>query len=205
MALSYQVSASGVPALLTLGEIRLEGLTLQLTVSVVRGVAGELQLTPHPGVVLDLPQDLLAVLGWNWARLIRTPSGWRSKLRMKGAAAGRTARAQAALDTAAAHLASTLAEPPARFHERLRAARWGVVLRRGIPTLNVLVLLVVVLLMPKLDTSFGSGLWMLMYHVPTVLIALSFCLQELPQFEFPPLPRRSRALSWRVAPVAGAG
>jgi hypothetical protein len=205
MALSYQVSASGVPALLTLGEIRLEGLTLQLTVSVVRGVAGELQLTPHPGVVLDLPQDLLAVLGWNWARLIRTPSGWRSKLRMKGAAAGRTARAQAALDTAAAHLASTLAEPPARFHERLRAARWGVVLRRGIPTLNVLVLLGVVLLMPKLDTSFGSGLWMLMYHVPTVLIALSFCLQELPQFEFPPLPRRSRALSWRVAPVAGAG
>jgi hypothetical protein len=206
MARSYQVSAvAGGPVALSLGEIHLDGLTLQLNVSMVRGVAGELQLTPHPGVVLDLPQDLLAVMGWNWARLIRTPAGWRSRLRMKGAAVRRTARAEAALDAAAAHLARTLAEPPARFHERLRAARWGVVMRRGIPTLNVLVLLGVVLLMPKLDTRWGSGLWMLMYHVPTVLIALSFCLQELPQFEFPPLPRRSRAPSWRVAPVAGPG
>jgi hypothetical protein len=41
--------------------------------------------------------------------------------------------------------------------------------------------------------------------VPTVLIALSFCLQELPQFEIPPLPRRSRAPSWRAAPTASAG
>jgi hypothetical protein len=205
MSRSYHVSAQAAPAVLTQGEIRLDGLTLSLTVSLVRGVAGELQLTPAPGVVLELPQDLLAVIGWNWARLIRSPAGWKSKLRMKGPTAGRTARAEAALDRVAAHLVRTLAEPPARFHERLRAARWGVVLRRGIPTLNVLLLLAVVLLMPKLDTHFGSGLWMLLYHVPTVLIALSFCLQELPQFEIPPLPRRSRSPSWRAAPPASAG
>ncbi len=205
MARSYQVGSQAGAAALALGEIRLDALTLRLTVSMVRGVAGELALTPAPGVLLDLPQDLLAVIGWNWARLIRTPGGWKSKLRMKGPARSRTARAEAALDRAATHLARTLAEPPARFHDRLRAARWGVVLRRGIPTLNLLVLLAVVLLMPKLDTSFGSGLWMLLYHVPTVLIALSFCLQELPQFEIPPLPRRSRAPSWRVMPAATTG
>jgi hypothetical protein len=205
MSRSYHVSAPAGPAALTQGEIRLDGLTLSMTVSLVRGVAAELQLTPAPGVVLGLPQDLLAVIGWNWARLIRSPTGWKSKLRMKGPTAGRTPRAEAALDRVAGHLVRTLAEPPARFHERLLAARWGVVLRRGIPTLNVLVLLAVVLLMPRLDTRFGSGLWMLLYHVPTVLIALSFCLQELPQFEIPPLPRRSRASSWRAAPAASAG
>jgi hypothetical protein len=205
MSRSYHVSAQAAPAVLTQGEVRLDGLTLSLTVSLVRGVAGELQLTPAPGVVLEFPQDLLAVIGWNWARLIRSPAGWKSKLRMKGPTAGRTARAEAALERVASHLVRTLAEPPARFHERLLAARWGVVLRRGIPTLNVLLLLAVVLLMPRLDTHFGSGLWMLLYHVPTVLIALSFCLQELPQFEIPPLPRRSRAPSWRVAPTTSAG
>jgi hypothetical protein len=205
IARSYQVGLPGGPPALTQGIVQLDGLTLTMAVSLVRGVAAELQLTPAPGRVLALPQDLLAVIGWNWARLIRTPGGWKSRVRMKGSALRRTARAEAALDRAAAHLAQTLAEAPGRFHERHVLARWGVVLRRGIPTLNVLVLLAVVLLMPRLDTSFGSGLWMLLYHVPTVLIALSFCLQELPQFEIPPLPRRSRAPSWQDLPAPAPG
>jgi hypothetical protein len=44
----------------------------------------------------------------------------------------------------------------------------------------------------------GMSPWMLLYHVPTALVALSFWLQELPQFEIPPLPRRSSAATWRI-------
>jgi hypothetical protein len=35
-----------------------------------------------------------------------------------------------------------------------------------------------------------------LYHAPTLLIALSFMLQELPRFEIPPLPRRLSAQQW---------
>ena len=41
------------------------------------------------------------------------------------------------------------------------------------------------LVSPRLDVGETPGLWLMLYHVPTVLIALSFCLQELPQFEIP--------------------
>jgi hypothetical protein len=34
--------------------------------------------------------------------------------------------------------------------------------------------------------------------VPTALIALSFCLQDLARFEIAPWPRRSAAPDWRV-------
>ncbi len=192
----------GGAAVLTRGVLQFDRLRLVMTVSLVRGVSAELQLTPVGSGPLQLPEDLLAVLGWDWARLISERGGWRTRLRLRGPALRRTARAEAALDRAARHLARTLAEPPPRFHERHRGARWGVALRRAIPVLTPLALLATVLGMPKLDTSGGLGLWWLLYHVPTVLIAVSFCLQELPRFEIPPLPRRGNAGDW---PTHSAG
>jgi hypothetical protein len=44
----------------------------------------------------------------------------------------------------------------------------------------------------------------LLYHVPTALIALSFCLQELPAFEIPPWPHRADGLDWVADPPPGA-
>lgn len=197
VARSHWTDAVAGTLVLTRGEVRVDGLALVMTVSMVRGVSAELVLTPAPGLTTDLPEDLLAVLGWDWARLVKAPGRWTTRLRLRGNALRRTRRAEAALDRAALHLARTLAEPPARYHEAHLAARWGVVLRRSIPVLTPVALLITVLGMPKLDTSGGPGLWWLLYHVPTVLIALSFCLQELPRFEIPPLPRRSRLASWR--------
>jgi len=187
--------AGRVQPVLTRGVVQAGGLTLVMTVSAVPGVAADLTLTPLPGRAFDLPQDLLAVLGWDWARLIPQPQGWRSKRRLRGRALRRTRTAEAALQHAAAHLAQTLAEPPARFHERHAAARFGVLLRRAIPLLTPPALVAVVLGLPKVDVD-GSPLWRLLYHLPTLLILLSFRLQELPQFEVPPWPRRSRAPTW---------
>ena len=195
----------GAPWLLTRAVAELDGLRLTLTLSAVRGVPAELVLSPAPGAtpgrVVEPPEDLLAVLGWDWARLIADKDSWRTKLRLRGGPHKRSRSAEIALDRAAVHLARTLAEPPGRFHERWVAARWGVVFRRAIPLLTFIALLVAVAFIPRAALDRGSGLWMLFFQVPTALIALSFCLQELPQYEIPPWPRRSAAACWRSTPA----
>jgi hypothetical protein len=160
-------SGSGDAApLLSHGVVQVDGLLLTLTLPAVRGVAAQLTLVPGPGESLKLPEDLLAVLGWNWTRLVRSGEGWRSRLRLRGTRAA-------------------------------RSARYRVWFRRAIPLLTLLALLGVVLSMAHYGLGRQSGLWILFFRLPTALIALSFCLQELPQYEIPPWPRRARATPWR--------
>jgi hypothetical protein len=203
---SYRVAtgkaaSSDTPELLlTSGGVRVDGLILTLTLPAVRGVSPELVLQATDLEPLDLPEDLLAVLGWDWARLIRDKSGWKTRLRLRGDERRRTRGTEAALERAAVHLARTLSEPPSCFHDRLLAARWGVVFRRAIPSLTALCLIVAVAIVPRVAQVENPGRWLLLFHLPTALLALSFFLQELPQFEIPPLPRRSGAAGWRLAP-----
>lgn len=179
------------------GVVAVDGLRLTLNVLDVRGAAGDLVLTPLPAGAMDLPEDLLAVLGWHWARLVPNPTGWTSRVRLRGRGARRTQAAEAALDRAAQHLAQVMAEPPIRFHQRHWRARWGVVLRRGIPSLTAIGLVAGSLLLPRLTGQQQAGLWMALHYVPIALLALSFTLQELARFEIPPLPRRPRSVHWR--------
>jgi len=208
LARSYLSQAAGRgPAALVLTRAALQAkgagqtLKLEMNVSAVRGVAADLSLVSLKEP-LALPQDLLAVLGWHWTRLVPARQGWKSKLRLRGNAARRTAAAEAALDRAAVHLAQTLCEAPARFHDRHVRARLGVVARRAIPLLTPLVLVATILLMPRLEFSGSPGLWLVLYHVPTVLIMLSFRLQELPTLAIPPWPQRSSAADWRLGAAA---
>jgi hypothetical protein len=180
----------------------LDALTLTLNVPAVRGVSGDITLVAMPGEPLELPEDLLAVLGWDWARLVRDRSGWNTRLRLRGSPARRTLKAEAALDAVAAHLARTLSEPPALFHDRLVAARWGVTFRRAIPVLTIVALLVAVATLPRFAVDQNPALLMLLFHVPTAFIVFSLCMQELARFEIPPVPRRSLAVAWRQ-PSAG--
>ena len=197
-ARSYRVQAGGT-VVLTQGVAQVHGvgpaIKLTLDVTAVRGVAADILLVATREH-LALPEDLLAVLGWSWTRLVPGREGWKSKLRLRGSLAARTARAEQALDQAATHLAQTLAEAPGRFHDLHALRRLGVVLRRAIPLLTPLLLVATILLMPRIDTSEGMAMWMVLYHVPTALIVLSFCLQELPTLKPPPWPRRSAAPDW---------
>ena len=179
------------------GEAWIDGLKLVLKLMEVRGTAGDIALEPAPGEALDLPEDLLAVLGWNWAPLQRNATGWNSKLRLRGQGAQRSRRAEAALGVAAQHLAQVMAAPPAQFHQRHRWARWGVVLRRSIPSLTAIGLIATALLLPRLTNGEHSGLMMALHYVPIAVLALSFSLQEMARFEIPPWPRRAKAASWR--------
>lgn len=199
--LARHLVADGVNETLARGEIRLDGLRLEMRVSPVRGVAAEIRLVETGEASLALPEDLLAVLGWDWTRLVRERQGWHTRLRLRGGPTRRTRTANAALDAAAIHLARTLAEPPWRFHERHLRARLFAVFRRSIPLLTPIALVITVLAMPRLNVE-ANPTWLLLYHVPTALIALAFLLQELPTFALPPWPRARREPSWQVSRAA---
>jgi hypothetical protein len=197
-------AANPSPPLLRHGEVQLDGLQLAFDISAVRGVSAEITLTPVTGQPLWLPQDLLAVLGWDWARLITKQALWTSRYRLRGDGARRTASAEQALVRATVHLSRVLAEPPSTFHTRHLAARWGVVARRSIPTLTALGMIGGVFLLPRLAPNQDPGVWLALHYAPIALLAVAFGLQELPQFEIPPLPRPLRRPDWREPATVGA-
>ena len=192
----YALRSDALAPVLTSGVVQVDGATLTLTVPAVCNVSANVELVATPGQWLDMPQDLLAVLGWPWSPVSPGLNGWTGKFRLRGTSDKRTRRAEAALELAARHLAQTLAAPPSDFLDQHLAARWRVVLRRAIPVLTPLSMLVTVLAMPRLGLDTIPGLWTLVYQVPTVLIAISFMTQDLPQFEIPPWPRRLTASRW---------
>jgi hypothetical protein len=207
IARSYRLLPGADPApgtstskILTHWRAELDGLSVAFTAPARKGdPEGDIELRPTAGSVLKLPEDLLAVQGWDWELLDRKKHGWRSGLRLRGAEPERSRRAEMKLEGMAAHLARTLAEAPSRFHERWAAARWGVALRRAIPVLIFLVLLAGALATSRLHIASDSGLWMVLFNAPPLLFLLIFCMRKLPRIEIPPLPRRSKAPDWRDA------
>jgi len=71
----------GAEPMFTEGSVRLGELGLDMSVPSTSGVAASIMLTPAAGETLALPQDLLAVLGWNWAPLQRSGGAWKSRVR----------------------------------------------------------------------------------------------------------------------------
>ncbi len=222
MALDHHIVLRADPAagsdltpLLTLthATAQIAGLTLKVRVPTVTGVPAELSLTAATGDRIELPDDLLAVLGWPWSRLQRVERGWTGVLRLSGkdevrhgvATTTRSRDARARLQTTAEHLARTLAEPPRRFHERWAARRWGVTLRRATPLLGGVALLLGAAAVPRIDLAEDSVLRMLIFHAPPLLLVALFCMREMPRIEIPPLPRVSTAPHWREGASTEAG
>jgi hypothetical protein len=158
--------------------------------------------TRAPGHALaELPDDLLEVLGRGWARLDAGPSGWTSHTGLGGRGTARYRDAEARLRRAAAHLARTFSEPPARYAERLRGARWSVAARRSVPLAAVVALVAAAAVFPSLGLSRESPVWMLIFNAPPLLLALFFSLREMPRITLPRAPRRVRDDAWRPMPI----
>lgn len=187
------------PVLMHQATAQLDGLHLHMKVSPVKGISGEIQLEATGDETLALPDDLLAVLGWSWARLIPRQQGWTTRLRLRGEGVKRCRDAETKLELAVRHLAKTLAEPPARFHDQRVGARWGVVARRTLPLLGSAAMIAAAFLFAKLepDLAQDSVFRMLIFHAPPILLVILFSLNELPRVEIPPLPHRPQGDSWR--------
>jgi hypothetical protein len=192
------VNRLALPLRLTEAVVQVPGLQLTMRLPATHGISANLELVERDNATLTLPEDLLAVLGWNWSRLVRNASGWHARLRIRGRNPQRTLRAEQELDRAATHLARTMQEAPAQFHDRHRLARWRVALRRAIPILTPICTGIAVLVMPVFEFREHPGMWIVLSQIPTALIALSFTTQDLARFEIPPWPRRSVATRWQT-------
>ncbi len=203
MAYSHRVDQNehgkDAPALLTRAVAQVGHLTTTVAMPVVKGLAAEVALVDSTKDSIELPDDLLAVIGWDWAPLIETDEGWRTKVRLRGSGLKQTRSAQAKIEKTVAHLAQRLSEPPARFHERFMVARWWSAVRRSIPVLTCLAIIGLALALPAEKVRESNFPVMAFMNLPLLIIGLSFTLQEGSRIEVPGPPRRSKAPSWRRA------
>jgi hypothetical protein len=191
--------------LLIRGAAQVQGLTLTLKAQTGRGMPADLELRTENGDSIELPEDMLAVIGWDWRRLGRVKQGWKSTLRLRGKEPDRSRDAEVKLTRTVEHLAETLGESPAHYHERLVAARWNVAFRRAIPLLIGLGLIFGAPAIQFLELSEGSLIRMLIFHSPPLLMVLFFSMKEMPRIEIPPFPKPLTAPAWREVPSSPPG
>ena len=187
--------------ILTHATAQIGTLTVTMKLPAHGSIPAELELKPLAGTQMALPEDLLAVLGWSWARLIRVGARWTCSLRLRGKAQARSGDAEQKLECTAVHLAQTLAESPVHFHERWRARRWRVTGRRAVPLLVTATLIGLAAAVPSMGLSEDSLARLVIFQTPPLLLVLVFCFRELPQIEIPPWPRRLTQQRWDAPPV----
>lgn len=187
-----------VPLRFVRAEAAVAGLTLRLAMASGRHLGATLELRGAKDDPIELPHDLLAVLGWDFSPLsLDEPGRWIGSVRVRGRGARRTRRLETRMAQVTEHLQRTLAESPRRFHERFRAARWGAAFRRAIPVLTLVFMIVGALALPSGFTDGHPALRLLLMNVPLYVLALSFTIQERARVELPPLPRPLTAAAWR--------
>lgn len=194
--------ASGGPVLIE-ASARIKGLNLAAKADRRRGMPVEIKLTADPGEELRLPEDLLAVLGWSWRPLVHIVSYWRGTINVARKEPKRTPEIEYKLGRTVTHLARTLDQSPAHFHQAHRRARWRVTFQRAIPLLLGLALLAATPLIRFLDMDDNSILRMLIFHAPPFMLVGFFLMREMPRLEIPPFPRPLLNRAW-IVPVAGA-
>jgi hypothetical protein len=182
---------------MTRAEARFDGLTFVLNSATVRGYPAEIDLIPEPGSGVELPDDLLAVIGLGWGPLRKIPSGWRGNLRVPSREPERSRRIERSLESAVTHLTQTLAAPPRSFHDSRLGARWGVVARRATPLFLFGGLIAVIGGLSFVDIPEGSIMNLIIMGTPPLLLFGAFGMRDRPPFEIPPFPKRSAATAWR--------
>jgi hypothetical protein len=208
VALSYRLvpvcaAANGSPPVrleLTRGKAIIANLEIVLNADSVKGYPVQIDLTPTAAGAAELPDDLLAVIGWSWSPLRKTPAGWSGKVGARSREPQRSRDLEVKLDKTVAHLAATLAQPPAFFHDSLRRARWVVTFRRGIPLLIFVGLMGVAAALTKIEIPPGSIINLLIMGAPPLLLFAAFGMRDAPPLEIPPLPGRAKAKSWQLTP-----
>ncbi len=177
-------------------QAQLGGLTLRMSLSGVGGYPAEIELLRPQAAPLRLPPDLLAVLGRAWEPLTELSRGWVARVTVRGEEPRRSREASAHFALALAHVAATLAEPPARYHARHRAARWAVVGRGLTPWLVGLGVVAVALWARR---NGGSSVLALLANVaPPLLMGLFFVRREMPRIALPRWPARLADDAWPV-------
>jgi hypothetical protein len=191
-----QSSDAGWGAKLIHARASCRGVTLEIDADRSQGMPIQVRLTAPAGRRLRVPEDLLAVIGWDWRPVDDYISHWRGTIRVAKREPARTADIEEKLGRSVEHLADTLSQPPAAFHGRYRRERWRACLQRAIPLLVGVGMIAATPLVRLLPMGEGTLLRMLVFHAPPLMLIGFFVFSELPRIEIPPLPRRLRQASW---------
>ncbi|WP_058554563.1 hypothetical protein [Thiohalocapsa sp. ML1] len=183
-------------AVLTEANARIDPIHLNLKADRFSGMPAEVKLTPDPGVKLKVPEDLIAVIAWDFRPLRQIVTYWRSAIRVATHEPARTADIETKLGAMVAHLAATLAEAPQSFHERHAGARWRVAYQRALPMLMLLGIMAASPAIRWVELADHSMLRLLIFHAPPLMLVSFFLMREMPRFEFPPLPRALMQRAW---------
>ncbi|WP_295401066.1 hypothetical protein [uncultured Thiocystis sp.] len=175
---------------------RVAGVNLELKADRYIRHSVEIRLTADPDAKLMIPEDLLAVLGWNWRPLREFVDHWRGNIRVPAKEPKRTADIEDKLDRTITHLARTLDQSPNRFHPRHQRARWRVTFQRLIPLSIGLALLALTPAIQWIEMEEGSILRLLIFNAPLIILVGLFMLREMPRIEVPPIPRPLPNAGW---------
>jgi hypothetical protein len=172
------------------------GVTLTFDAS-VRKSPVKVRLTAPAGQKLQVPKDLLAVLGRQWRSMRDYASYWRAGIVVPKREPRRTHDIEQKFERTVAHLDETLARPPAQFHPRHRMQRWRAAVQRSLPLLMGVGLIGMTLWLAQADLEEGNVFRMLVFHLPPLMLLLFFLVfDELPDFELPRVPRQLRQDGW---------
>lgn len=168
--------------------------------------AFEIRLTTDEDRRLDLTEDLLAVLGWNWRPLRMNDKGdWWGSVKPPARDPRRTARLEEMLDTAVTHLVETLPRIPAQFHWRYHGARWRAAFQRLLPLLITSTLVVAFFALTFLLPKSVLSHMFLLYMSILGIVAMSL-LDKSYRLEIPPIPRPlAQSRWWSPATLTSAG
>jgi hypothetical protein len=198
VATSYRLEGpSQSAAIFTKGRARLGLASVVLIAPRGKGSpSAELDLLPVAARTLELPEDLIAVLGPGFGLLRGDSAAWKANLKLSGREPLRTEGAEQKLERVVGHLVEVFSASPRNFCERFHWARWAVAGRRALPLLVCMLLVLAAAATIKLHLAEDSALRMLIFNAPTWLLMLVFCMREVPRIEIPPWPRRLELDHW---------
>lgn len=173
---------------------KVAGLTMLFDMPEVAGYPAKIRITSSTSEAIELPNDVLAVLGPDWRPLRAIDGGWTTTMRVRGREPRRSARSEANIERAISHVAQALMQPPRSYHEGRTLARWWVQIRNALPLFFWAAVALAIF-----HLSFVSMSWVAVTLAAAPLLA--FLLLGLPFLEWsrislPQRPRRSIAASW---------
>ena len=129
--------APALRMLLISAEARVDGLTLLLKAETGKGYPAEITLRPVADGTLDLPDDLLAALGWDWGVLRPRGKEWMAMLKAPGREPRRSRRIELRLE----QTVSASGSDPCRTAAPVSRAADRCALGRRVPTHDTIVVL----------------------------------------------------------------
>jgi len=153
---------------------------------------------------VDLPEDLLALLGAHWRPLVWQGGYWKTVMRQLGKEPKRTAIAREHAINAMRHIARVQKLGPSKYHQQFASARLYAWLRRLRPLMLLAAIMATVPIVWVGMKLTGLTLHPLAMGLTPLLLmgVVMMGSREFPVMELPPLPKALKPKQWALSDPA---